>query len=96
MLKVIAKQKVLEGRNDEFEAVAKELVALSKAEERNVDYSINHSVDDPSLYCFIEVWEDKAALEAHMASEHFRRLAPQLGGFVVEGSAQMELYTLVS
>ena len=92
MLKVVASQKVMEDKVEQFVELAKELVVASKAEERNIDYSLNRKVDDPNVYCFIEVWEDKDALDAHMASEHFQRIAPRLGTCVEEGTTQMGVY----
>ncbi len=39
----------------------------------------------------LECWESQEALQAHMASEHFKTMVPQLG-LMVEESYPLELY----
>lgn len=57
---------------------ATELVELSLRDKGCISYDLYGSLtnDDHLLIC--ETWENKADLEAHMNSEHFKRLVPQL------------------
>lgn len=95
MLKVVARQKVREGMAERFQELGRELVAASKNDEGNIDYSLNRSVTDPSVFCFLEVWESKEALEAHMAAEHFQRIVPQIGELTEQDTNQTDLYIVV-
>lgn len=57
---------------------ATELVELSLHDHGCVTYDLFSSLtaDDRLMIC--ETWQTRADLEAHMASEHFKRLVPQL------------------
>lgn len=79
MIRIYVTQRVAPQNAEAFEALAKELVAGSRAEEGNVDYSINKSLQDPSLYAIFEVWATPEALQAHQRTEHYTRIIPQVG-----------------
>lgn len=76
MLKVIAEDFI------HPEAVAlvlplyRELVALTRAEPLCIAYDLLIDERDPGHFIFLEEWPDRAALDVHCASEHFRRLVP--------------------
>ena len=57
---------------------ATELVVLSLHDKGCVAYDVFGSltVDNHLMIC--EIWKKRADLEAHMATEHFRRLVPRL------------------
>lgn len=59
----------------------RELVELTRREPLNLSYDLFIDQADPGHFIFIETWPDEAALEAHCASEHFRRLVPQIDAF---------------
>lgn len=54
----------------------RELVSATKKEPRCIAYDLYIDEKDPGHFIFIEEWPDHAALDAHCASEHFRRLVP--------------------
>ena len=64
---------------------------MSNAEEANIFYTLNQSVEDEQKFAFIECWRDQAALKAHEATEHFTESFPILGG-MTEGSEPVEIY----
>src|SRR3546814_11321769 len=72
MLGVIAKIKVKEGQQKEFEAVAKKLVAAVNANEPGCKLYALHRTEDPLLYVFMERYADQAAVDAHRGSDHFK------------------------
>ncbi|MBO6000136.1 MAG: antibiotic biosynthesis monooxygenase [Lachnospiraceae bacterium] len=84
MLKVFAKMLVKEGCVDEFKATAKELVAKSQAEEKNIYYTLNESPEDPRVLAFVECWQSKEALEEHEQTEHFTTILPKLAALCEE------------
>ncbi|MGN0287302.1 MAG: putative quinol monooxygenase [Atopobiaceae bacterium] len=78
MLKLIASNHIKEDAREEFLSLAKELIAKSRAEEGNVSYTINVSLDDPCLFTFVEVWKDQAAFDTHSQSKHFVCIFPKV------------------
>ena len=78
MIKIFAKMLVKEECIDKFIELAKELVEKSRAEEGNVFYSINQSVENNCIFAFIECWKDQAAIDFHNATPHFTGTVPQL------------------
>ena len=83
-IKIIAKMPVKPDQVENFIALAEELVRCSRAEEGNLHYSLNVSKYDPCLLMFTESWKDKAAIEFHNNTEHFKRLLPQLAALCAD------------
>lgn len=80
-LKVIAQDFI---RHDAIETVMplyEELVRLTRLEPLNISYELCIDREDPGHFIFLEEWPDRAALDAHCATEHFRRLVPQIDAF---------------
>ena len=78
MLKLIAQDFI---RLDAIEIVMplyRELVELTRADPLNISYELFIDREDAGHFIFIEEWPDRAAVDAHCASEHFRRLVPQI------------------
>jgi len=78
MLKVIAQDFI---RPDAVGIVAplyRELVALTRREPLCLAYDLFVDRKDPGHFIFVEEWPDRAALDAHCASRHFRRLVPRI------------------
>lgn len=94
MIKIVAKMVIQEDKVDEFVKTAEELVAKSSAEEGNIFYTLNRSIDKANEFCFIECWRDKEATAIHEASEHFTRILPQTAAMAAE-PPQISLYTEV-
>lgn len=69
---------------------AVELVELSLHDKGCIGYDVYGSLtnDDRLLIC--ETWASKEDLEAHMASEHFKRLVPRMEEL---GTLTMEKFT---
>jgi quinol monooxygenase YgiN len=71
----------------EFEAfrpVVEDLVRSSRDEPGVVAYSFAVDVIDPELLRVFEVYRDQAALESHLASEHFQAWRPKSSRFARE------------
>ncbi len=82
MIGVVATIKVRDGTGEQFEAVAKELVAAVRANEPGCLLYALHRTEDPGTYVFMERYRDEAALEAHRGTEHFRRIGRRMGAFM--------------
>lgn len=81
MLKVIAQDFM---RLDALEIVRplyRELVELTRREPLCIAYDLFVDQKDAGHFIFIEEWPDRAALDAHCATEHFRRLVPLINAY---------------
>lgn len=78
MLKVIAQDFILPDRIDEVLPLYRELVEKTRQETRCHSYELFRNQKDPGHFVFIETWPDRAALDAHCQSEHFKRLVPMI------------------
>lgn len=94
MIKVVARTLVREECMEAYHALAKELAAETQKERGNISYTLNQNVKNKKLHAMLEVWENQEALDAHMASEHFRRIVPQLTAFAEE-KYPLEIYSEV-
>ncbi len=79
MISVIARVKVKEGQEQDFEALAQELVAAVNANEEGCEYYALHRDDDPQTYFLIERFRDQAALEAHRQTDHYKSIGARMG-----------------
>lgn len=57
---------------------ATELVELSLHDNGCVAYDVYSSLTADDVLMICETWRTKADLEAHMQSEHFKRLVPEM------------------
>ncbi|KIP53337.1 putative quinol monooxygenase [Leucobacter komagatae] len=81
MLKVIAQDFIRLDAIDLVMPLYRELVELTRLEPLNIDYELCIDREDPGHFIFLETWPDRAALDAHCETEHFRRLVPQIDAF---------------
>lgn len=58
--------------------LATELVELSLHDRGCISYDLYGSITNDDHLMIVETWQNKHDLDAHMASEHFKRLVPQL------------------
>ena len=59
---------------DKSEAMLRELRDASRKEEGMISFDVARSQEKPNVFALWEVYEDRAALDSHMATEHFKRL----------------------
>lgn len=52
------------------------LVDQTKLESGCIAYDLYHDLRDPGHFVFVEEWENREALDRHVASNHFQRLVP--------------------
>jgi quinol monooxygenase YgiN len=71
---VTAKWTAKEGEEEAVAAAIAELVGPSRAEPGMLFYQPHRDPEDPRVFFFYEQYTDRAAYEAHGASEHFQRL----------------------
>ena len=78
MLKLIAEDFILIDKIDIVLPLYKELIEKTKLEKGCIAYDLYHDVKNKGHFVFIEEWQDRNALDAHVNSEHFQRLVPQI------------------
>ncbi|MBP6020938.1 MAG: antibiotic biosynthesis monooxygenase [Burkholderiaceae bacterium] len=76
MLKVIAQDFIRLDRLAEVAPLYRELVEKTKQEPLCISYDLFVDQKDPGHFVFVEEWPDRAALDAHCATDHFTRLVP--------------------
>lgn len=59
-------------------ATAVELVELSLHDTGCIDYDLYKSQTNDDRYMIYETWNSRDELQAHMNSDHFKRLVPEL------------------
>ncbi|WP_192498373.1 putative quinol monooxygenase [Halorussus halophilus] len=59
-----------------------ELAEQSRAEDGTLDYRATTDIENPNVVRFFEQYEDVAALEAHVETEHYEEWTEQLPKFV--------------
>ncbi|MCT4564129.1 MAG: antibiotic biosynthesis monooxygenase [Maledivibacter sp.] len=92
MIKIVAKNKIKEGKREEFINAAKELIKKSQAEEGCISYELYEDIGDSHTLTFIESWKDKESIDKHNSSAHFTAIVPILGQFIEE--KDVRLYSL--
>ncbi|HUJ74471.1 MAG TPA: putative quinol monooxygenase [bacterium] len=88
MLAVVATIKVKAGMEQDFEAVAKQLVAQTNANEPGCKLYTLCKGEAPLTYVFLERYVDEAATAAHRGSSHFKELGRKMGAFM-DGAPQV-------
>lgn len=92
---IVAKIRIQEGKNAEFEAVFGELAAAVRANEPgNNFYALHKSRDDAQLYVVLEQYKDEAAVEAHRNAAHFKEGGKKMGACMA-GAPEVELLDAV-
>lgn len=76
MIKVIAQDFIKQSCIEDVLPLYRELVERTKEEPLCVSYDLFINQKDPGHFVFIEEWPDRAALDAHCNTEHFKRLVP--------------------
>ncbi|HEY5106880.1 MAG TPA: putative quinol monooxygenase [Caulobacteraceae bacterium] len=91
MIGVVATLNVQDGKNQEFEAVFRELQAKVRAgEPGNIAYQLTKSRAHANTYKVLELYKDQEALTAHGQSDHYRELGRKMGPCMA-GRAEVEL-----
>lgn len=94
MIVLLAKSILLEGKQQEFLAVAEKLVKATREEPGCVYYDLVQDVSDDRTFYFVEKYLDEAAVEAHKNSEHFQTYVPMMNAFRVSPSEVTKCVTV--
>jgi quinol monooxygenase YgiN len=92
MIKIIAKNRLKEGTKDQALALFDEMIAATRQEAGCIKYELYELEDDSNTLTCIEEWEGPEYLDAHLNSEHFQRLIPQIDAYK-QSNDPIEVYT---
>lgn len=92
---LIARLKVKTNSVESAKRAALAIVADSRAEAGCINYDFHQAIDDETIFIWHETWQNKAAIEAHGASEHFKNFSRQIKDSVDE-PLQITLTRMVS
>ena len=82
MLGVIAKLTIKEGKVDEVIDLVKTLMAEVAKEEGTLAYTLNRDPSNPNAVIFMERYKDKAALDYHSSTPHFKAFFGSIKGLL--------------
>ncbi|KAA9158719.1 antibiotic biosynthesis monooxygenase [Amycolatopsis acidicola] len=68
---VIACYRVRAGAEEQVAEALREMVEPTRAEPGNRRYEVFRSPEDPAVFVLVEEYDDSAAFDAHLASDHF-------------------------
>lgn len=71
-IKIVAFVTIKPGEEDAFTAAARTCVAASRAEPGVLHYDLWRETEGDRRFVFNELYADDAAVQAHMASDHFK------------------------
>ena len=95
MIGVVAKLSIQDGKQGEFEEVAKDLMAKVKANEPGcTTYQLYKAKDSDTDYIFMEQYASQEALTAHGQTEYFKAAGPKLGPCLA-GAPDIKYYEIV-
>jgi quinol monooxygenase YgiN len=91
MITVVAKTPYLPGTQEAVLDVYETLVAQTRKEPGCRAYDLFQDVQNPETFTMIETWEDRTALDRHLASPAFLTLVEALRPHAA-APAQIDLY----
>jgi quinol monooxygenase YgiN len=92
---LIARLKVKPDLVEQAKRAALAIITDSRAEEGCLNYDFHQAIDDETIFIWHETWENKAAIETHGTSKHFRNFSAEIKDLVDE-PLQITLARMVS
>jgi len=84
MILIVAKNPVRPEYADHWPSLMEEFTNATRAEPGNVCFDWYRSVDEPNVYVLVEAFEDGAAGEAHVNSDHFKAAMKRLSQLLAD------------
>ncbi|WP_409304097.1 putative quinol monooxygenase [Peribacillus sp. SCS-155] len=81
MVIIHAYLKVKQDQQAKFLEAAKNVIEHSQAEEGNNSYNLYEDTQQENAFVFVEEWRDRAAIDEHEQTQHFKdfiRVLPEL------------------
>ena len=84
---IIARAKVLAGKQEAFLEATEALIQGTRAESGNISYTLYQSTENSSDFIFYEEYKDQDAMNAHASSAHFNHFVKAIDGMLAEEMA---------
>ena len=78
-IEVVAIIQAKSGHEEALEAAAKACITPTRAETGCISYILTTDPTKAGKLVFIETWQSKAALDAHMQTPHLQRFVAEVG-----------------
>ncbi len=78
MIIVVSKSILIEGKANEYKKLTTKLIEETRKETGCISYDLCEDINNINILTFIEKWEDKKSLDAHMRTAHFVETVPKL------------------
>ncbi|MDR3120271.1 MAG: antibiotic biosynthesis monooxygenase [Clostridiales bacterium] len=79
MVRVVAPNYLKKDSVEKAAPLFREMIAATRKEDGCIEYRLFTDPKNPAVFVFIEEWTSQEALDRHCASEHFKRIIPQIG-----------------
>lgn len=90
MIFVVSKSIVKEDKVAEYKQKVIRLIDETRKESGCISYDLCEDMSNPHILTFIEKWESKQYLDAHMKTAHFMEIVPQLKD--LRESSELSIY----
>lgn len=90
MIFVVAKSVIKEGKAEEYKKLTARLIEETRKEAGCISYDLCQDMSNPNILTFLERWESKEDLDAHMNTVHFKEIVPMLKDF--RESSELNIY----
>ncbi len=94
MIILTATLKAKKDKEAEVEKILVHMVSETAQEEGALEYRLHKSTSKPGCFFFYEKYTGQAAIDAHVASAHYKVLGESLDG-LLEGAPIIELYDFI-
>jgi len=91
MVIVMARQTLKPGKKAELFALAKDVIAATRKEEKCISYELLDDPYDDNRCAFVERWGDKEALVEHLKTPHLNEWRQKSANLLAEKTT-IELY----
>ena len=89
MIYLISTAYLKPGTREQCLAPARTCIEASRRDPGCIAYDLNLSVTDPDRMVFVEVWESRAALDAHFQTPHFKAWRAAVADLVVRRTLEV-------
>lgn len=94
-LRVVARVVALPDKVEQVKSVLLGLMEPTRQEGGCIVYELLHNHADSTDFTFVEEWETRALLDAHLASVHIKEAESQLNGLIA-AEPDIRLYQLLA
>lgn len=92
---LFARLKVKKGTEGEAKRAALSIIEKSRTEKGCLNYNFHQAIDDVTVFLWHETWENKAAIDAHANSLHFKEFSQAIVN-ITDEPLQVTLTRMIS